>query len=166
MATLRVPRDQVEQVLAERIRLGEELAAQEKVAERSAGWRDWNLLFERWRDHSLRELAALYEGDEESSHFAFAADAGSHSTPSATFPYTKRALDDCLLTLRSYVIRLELAIEPVKRKATPKSVAKPRRKPRVEMDAPRTGVLVVHGGAARGYRESVAGYIGELGLHA
>jgi hypothetical protein len=49
MAKLLRPREEVKKAISGRIEAGNELAAKADVAERTAGYRDWLILFETWR---------------------------------------------------------------------------------------------------------------------
>jgi PAS domain-containing protein len=64
-----VRREQVERVLVERIRAGEDLAAKAEVANRTGGYRDWLHLFATWRDDTIAELKAAYEGKDIAQEF-------------------------------------------------------------------------------------------------
>lgn len=61
MAKLRMPREQVENLLVERIRTGEDLAVKVEVAERTGGYRDWLHLFATWRNDTITQLKGAYE---------------------------------------------------------------------------------------------------------
>ena len=57
-------RERVEQMLAERVRVGEDLEAKVKVAEKTGGYSDWLHLLEAWRNETITELKAAYEGKD------------------------------------------------------------------------------------------------------
>ncbi len=59
MAKLRVPREQVEKMLVERIRAGRDLDAKAVLAESTWGFRDWLHLFETWRVDTIAALGCL-----------------------------------------------------------------------------------------------------------
>jgi hypothetical protein len=92
MAKLRVSREQAEKVLVERIRAGEVIAAKTEVAKKTGGYRDWLLLFATWRDGTIAELKAAYEGKDIAQEFDFATDTAEHSSPQFTFQYREPAL--------------------------------------------------------------------------
>jgi hypothetical protein len=111
MTTLRVPREQVRTVLVGRIEAGEQLATtQADIAENAGGSRDWLYLFATWRDHTIAELDAVYESEDERVTFDAVTQTTEHSSPRYTFPHSKSALDLGLGTLRSLVERLPLAV--------------------------------------------------------
>jgi predicted nucleotide-binding protein len=164
MAQLLVPRQEVEDMLTERIRAGEDLMAKADLANRTGGWRDWISLFEAWRHHTLAELDAVYEGDDIRDEFGYATTTGEHSSPSAYFPYKKNALQSGVLTLASLVERLALAVEPEPLQAHPKKRIKKQRKLVGRSEA--QNIFIVHGKAAGGFLERVVRFIGERGLNA
>jgi uncharacterized protein (TIGR02391 family) len=110
MAKLRVPREQVEKVLVERIRAGEDVAAKVELAEATGGYRDWLHLFAAWRTGSIAELKAIYEGKETAMEFEFATETTERSSPSFTFEYRKGAVRDGIKKLESLIDRLPLAL--------------------------------------------------------
>ena len=112
MATLLVPREQVETVLVECIRTGEELVTQAEMVENTSGHSDWIYLYARWKERTIAELRAVYDGDEISLEFEASTLTAEHSTPRFTFPYRKLALERGLWKLRDLVKRLPLAVEP------------------------------------------------------
>ncbi len=164
MTTLQVPREQVRTVLIGRIEAGEELATtQADIAEKAGGWRDWLYLFATWRDHTIAELNAVYESEDERVTFDAVTRTAEYSSPQYTFPYSKSALDLGLRELRSLVERLPLAVEPEPLEARPG----PEQPPPKQGDS-RGGrkVFVVHGRAAGGFREATARFLERLGLRA
>jgi uncharacterized protein (TIGR02391 family) len=109
MAKLQVPREQVEKVLLERIRAGETLNAQIKVAESNGGHRDWLELFDTWRADTIAQLKASYEGRDIALEFEFATDRMEGSSPLYTFGKKKEAVQPGIRQLESLIERLQLA---------------------------------------------------------
>jgi predicted nucleotide-binding protein len=164
MTTLRVPREQVKTVLLERIQAGEELATtQADIAEKAAGWRDWLYLFATWREHTIAELKAVYESEDEPQTFDAVSQTVDHSSPRYTFPYSKAVLTTSLWALGSLVERLPLAVEPEALQTRSGDDQTPR-----ERGASPGGrkVFVVHGRTAGGFREAAARFVEHLGLTA
>jgi predicted nucleotide-binding protein len=160
VAILLVPREQVRAVLLERIHAGEELVANAKIAEEAWGYSDWNYLFAKWREHTLAELRAVYEGKELPLEFEAVTLNSDHSTPRFTFPYARASLDRGLAKLNDFLERLPLAVEPESSQTRGRAAdATPRRH---EADVGR--VFIVHGRAAGGFLNSVAQFIEQLGL--
>lgn len=162
MVAIRVPRDQVETVLTQRIRAGDDLVTQAEIAENAGGYRDWIYLFSTWRDHTLAELRAVYEGEEIPREFEAVTMSGDHSTPRYTFPYRKSALETGLRWLRDLVARLALAVEP-ETPGPPRTESEAHRK----QDARTTrgpDVFIVHGRAAGGFLDGAARFIEQLAL--
>jgi predicted nucleotide-binding protein len=162
MATLLLPREQVEAVLTERIRAGEELIEKAEIAEKAAGERDWLYLFARWREHTIAELAAVYDGDDVPFEFDASTRTVQYSSPRHTLPYTKSSLELGLWVLRTLIERLPLAVEPTQLQAV---------RPRAEGAASETEdsgsdrqVFIVHGRTAGGFLDRVARFVENLGL--
>jgi hypothetical protein len=85
VATLLVPREQVRTVLDECIRAGEELETQAEIVENTGGYGDWLHLFARWKERTIVELRAVYDGDEVPDEFdavTFTADTQPRVSPS------------------------------------------------------------------------------------
>src|SRR5207244_3249318 len=61
---------------------------------------------------TIAELRGLYEGDDVPFEFEAVTSTIEHSSPRFTLPHTKRTLDLGIFSLRSFVERLALAIEP------------------------------------------------------
>jgi hypothetical protein len=112
VATLLVPREQVRTVLDECIRAGEELETQAEIVENTGGYGDWLHLFARWKERTIVELRAVYDGDEVPDEFDAVTFTAEHSTPRFTFPYRKSTLERGLWELRALVKRLPLSVEP------------------------------------------------------
>jgi uncharacterized protein (TIGR02391 family) len=110
MATLRVPRAQVEKMLDECIRTGQELTENARLAERTGGYRDWLDLFGHWRLKSLTALKAAYEGQEDANGFDFMTAVTERSASQRTFEDTKAKLNFGLLMLGQLVERLPLTL--------------------------------------------------------
>ena len=110
MAKLRVPREQVERVLGERIRAGEDIAAKVEVAEKTWGHRDWLHLFATWRNDTISELKAVYEGKDIALEFEAVTDSTERSSPQFTFEYRKTAVRSGIQKLESLIERLPLAL--------------------------------------------------------
>jgi predicted nucleotide-binding protein with TIR-like domain len=159
MAKLLVRREQVEGVLAERIKAGEDLAAKADVAERAAGWGDWLALFSAWREHTFAELHALYEEEDISVEFGAVTTTADYSAPVYAFPHKKRALDGGLRKLRSLVERLELAIPAEDLKPHPGVVGPVAPEPTAQAANP--NIFIVHGKEAGGFREEAAQFIND-----
>jgi hypothetical protein len=112
MVLLRLPREHVRRVLAERIRAGEELVAKERIAERSRGYYDWISLFTDWRDQTIAGLGAVYEDLRPPIEFEVDTDSPKHSSSLTDFPHKQQSLREGLQKLRDLVDRLDLASEP------------------------------------------------------
>jgi uncharacterized protein (TIGR02391 family) len=110
MAELQVPREQVEKVLVECIRAGEDLAAKVEVAERTGAYRDWLHLFATWRNDTMVKLKAAYAGNDIALEFEVATDRTERSSPQYTFEYRKTAVRWGIQKLNSLVERLQLAL--------------------------------------------------------
>jgi hypothetical protein len=85
VARLRMSRERVEKMLAERVRVGEDLDAKIKVAEKAGGYSDWLHLFEVWRNDTITELKAAYEGKDIAFEFQAVRESWS------THPHNSRA---------------------------------------------------------------------------
>jgi uncharacterized protein (TIGR02391 family) len=110
MAKLRMPVERAEKALADRIRAGEDIAAKVELAEATGGYRDWLHVFATWRNGSIAELKAIYEGKETAMEFEFATQTTERSSPSSTFEYRKEAVRDGIKKLESLIDRLPLAL--------------------------------------------------------
>jgi uncharacterized protein (TIGR02391 family) len=110
MAKLRVPRGQVEKMLGERIREGEDLAAKIEVATRTGAYRDWLHLFATWRDDTIAELKAAYEGKDIAQEFGSITDTTERSSPQFTFEYRQQAVRWGTQKLETLIERLKLAL--------------------------------------------------------
>jgi uncharacterized protein (TIGR02391 family) len=110
MATLRMPVQRAERMLAERIRAGQDIAAKMKVAENTGGYRDWLHLFAAWRNASIAELKTIYEGQHTAMEFEVVTETSERSSSSSTFEYRKRAIRDGIQTLENLRDRLSLAL--------------------------------------------------------
>lgn len=110
MAKLRMPVERVRKVLADCILAGEDVAAKVELAEKTGGYRDWLHLFATWRNNSIAELKAIYEGKETVMEFEFATQTTERSSPSFTFEYRKGAVRRGIQELESLVERLPLAL--------------------------------------------------------
>jgi uncharacterized protein (TIGR02391 family) len=110
MAKLRLPRERIEKILVERIRVGKELDAKVSVAENTGGYRDWLHLFEVWRNDTLTELKAAYEGREIAFEFEAVTSTAERSTSRFTFEYGKAKVGYGITQLESLIERLSLAL--------------------------------------------------------
>ena len=110
MVKLRLPRQPVENLLRERIRPGEDIAANIEVAERSGGYRDWLDLFETWRNHTITELKAAYEGTDIALEFEAVTQRTERSFPQFTFENRKTAVRSGVQQLERLIERLPLAL--------------------------------------------------------
>ena len=110
MAKLRVPRERVERMLVECIRIGEDIAAKMELAEASGGFRDWLHLFATWRKDTITELKAAYEGTDIALEFEVVTDTAEHSSPRSTFEYRKTAVRWGIQKLEDLIERLQLAL--------------------------------------------------------
>jgi len=110
MAKLQMPREQVEKILVERIRAGEDIAAKAALAERTGGYRDWLHLFATWRDDTIAALKAAYEGKDIAQEFSFATETTERSSPQYTFEYRQTALRWGIQKLETLIERLQLAL--------------------------------------------------------
>ena len=112
MVQLLLRREQARGVLAERIRAGEELVEKERVAVKNAGQRDWISLYGAWRQHTITELEAVYEGSDVSIEFQEHTKSAERLNHVKDFPYKQAALYVALKKLRDLIARLDLAGEP------------------------------------------------------
>jgi hypothetical protein len=112
MVKLRVPREQVENVLTERIRAGEELVGKENVAERAGGYYDWISLFTEWRDQTIAALTAAYDDRRPAIEFEIDTETRERSSSFTTFPYKGKSLRQGIQKLRDLCDRLDLVGEP------------------------------------------------------
>ena len=110
MAKLRVPREQVEKMLVERIRVGEDLDAKVKVAEKTGGYSDWLHLLEVWRNDTITELKAAYEGKDIAFEFEAVTGITEQSSPQFTFQYSTRKVRYGIMQLETLIERLPLAL--------------------------------------------------------
>jgi predicted nucleotide-binding protein len=162
VTTLRVPREQLRSVLDERIRAGEDLVSKAEIADNASGHGDWLFLFSNWRDHTIAELRAVYDGDDVSIEFDVWTRTTERSSPRSTFPFAKSSLEEGLKKLRDLVERLPLAVEPEALQVRPGKVDKTSRAHGASVDSP--NVFIIHGRSAGGFRDSVARFIEQLGL--
>jgi len=110
MAKLRMPRERVEKMLVERIRAGKDLEAKIKIAEKTAGHSDWLHLLEVWRNDTITELKAAYDGKDISFEFEAVTGTTQHSSPSFTFDYAKPKVRYGIMQLEGLIERLQLAL--------------------------------------------------------
>jgi uncharacterized protein (TIGR02391 family) len=110
MAKLRVPREQVEKMLVERIAAGEDLAAKVEIAERTGAYRDWLHLFATWRNETIAKLKAAYAGNDIALEFEAVTDSMERSSPQFTFEYRKTAVRWGIQKIENLVERLQLAL--------------------------------------------------------
>jgi uncharacterized protein (TIGR02391 family) len=110
MAKLRMPRDRVEKMLVERIRAGKDLEAKIKVAEKTGGYSDWLHVLEVWRDDTITELAAAYEGKDIAFEFEAVTGTAERSSPQFTFEYAKTKVSYGTTKLEGLIERLQLAL--------------------------------------------------------
>jgi diguanylate cyclase (GGDEF)-like protein len=110
MARLRLPREHVEKVLRERLRAGEDLGAKAGMAERTGGHSDWLHLFTKWRDDTIAELLAAYDGRDMAVEFSVVTSTSERSSsPRVAFEPSKVALDLGIYKLKMMIERLPLA---------------------------------------------------------
>ena len=110
MAQLRMARERVEKMLAERVRVGEDLDAKSKVAEKTGGFRDWLHLLEVWRKDTITELKAAYEGKDIAFEFEAVTGISEHSSPRFTFEYSQVKVRYGIMQLEGLIERLPLAL--------------------------------------------------------
>jgi uncharacterized protein (TIGR02391 family) len=110
MAKLRMPRERVEKMLVERIRVGKDLAAKVRVAEETGGYRDWIHLLEVWRNDTIAELKAAYEGKEIAFEFQAVTEIIESSSLQFTFETAKRRFGYGTAQLERLIERLALAL--------------------------------------------------------
>jgi predicted nucleotide-binding protein len=163
MTKLLVSREQVNGVLLERIRIGEDLVTKEVVAKKAGGHRDWISLFADWRDHTMAELRAVYDDKVVPIEFEFATESVDTSSSLTDFSNKQESLDSGLKKLRDLIDRLELAVEP--RDLQSDVAAAVPGGERVAGPANRN-VFLVHGREASGFREAAARFLEKLGLNA
>jgi predicted nucleotide-binding protein len=163
VTTILVPRKQVKTVLTQRIGAGKELAAQKEIVKAGLGHRDWNYLFAKWRDHTIAELRAVYEGEDVPREFEGVTLTTEGSSPLETFSRAKANLDIGIWILRDLVKRLPLAVEAEVLQDRVRKADKTLRERGAASGGGRK-VFIVHGRAAGGFLASVARFIEELGL--
>jgi len=149
-------------MLVERIRAGEDLVSKAEIAENAGGHRDWIFLFTDWREHTIAELKAVYDGDAISIEFDVWTHWTEHTSPRSAFPNAKSSLETGLNKLRDLVERLPLAVEPEPLQARPGKVEKVSHDRDPAPDGP--NVFIIHGRSAGGFLDSVARFIEQLGL--
>jgi uncharacterized protein (TIGR02391 family) len=110
MAKLRMARERVEKMIAERVRAGKDLEKKAEVAKRTGGYRDWLQLFATWREGTIAELKAAYEGNDIAKEFGFVTDTTERSSPQSTFEYRETTVRYGIQKLESLIERLELAL--------------------------------------------------------
>jgi uncharacterized protein (TIGR02391 family) len=110
MAKLLMPREEVKRALKVRIRAGKDLEAKAEIAENTGGYRDWLSLLATWRDETIAELDAMYEGTDIQREFAAMSETSERSSPQYTFPYAKTHLEHGITTLQRFIERLDLAV--------------------------------------------------------
>jgi uncharacterized protein (TIGR02391 family) len=110
MAKLKMPRERIEKMLVERIRTGKELEAKIKVAEKTGGYRDWLHVLEVWRNDTISELAAAYEGKDIAFEFDAVTRTTEQSSPQFTFEYAKIKVTYGTMNLEGLIERLQLAL--------------------------------------------------------
>ena len=105
-----MPRERVEKMLLERIRVGQELEANVKVAEKTRGYGDWLHLLEVWRNATITELKAAYEGKDIAFEFEAVTGTTEHSSPQSTFEYAKTKVRYGIMHLEGLIERLQLVL--------------------------------------------------------
>jgi uncharacterized protein (TIGR02391 family) len=110
MAKLRMPRERVEKMLLEHIRVGEDLDVKLKVAEKTGGYRDWLHLLEVWRNDTITELKAAHEGKDIAFEFESITGTTERSSPQFTFEYSKTKVRYGIMQLEGLIERLQLAL--------------------------------------------------------
>jgi diguanylate cyclase (GGDEF)-like protein len=111
VVTLRVERGQTRRVLGERLRIGRDIAAKAQVANNFGGHRDWLSLFRAWRDETIAELKAAYEGTQIAIEFEVMTETREHSYARLTFEeVNKAALPQGIQTLENLIERLQLTL--------------------------------------------------------
>jgi hypothetical protein len=148
-------------VLQERIGAGEELVVKAEIVEHT-GHRDWIYVFSDWREHTIAELRAVYNGDDIPSEFDVATSTTAHSDPPTAFLHTKTRLETGIWMLQQFVKRLPLAVEPEPLKAGPGVVERTPGLRSGSVSSP--NIFIIHGREAGGFRESAARFIERLGL--
>jgi uncharacterized protein (TIGR02391 family) len=110
MAKLRMPRERVEKMLDERIRVGKDLEAKIKIAEETRGYRDWLHLLEVWHNETIIQLRAAYEGKDIAFEFEAVTGITEHSSPQFTFNYSQTKVRYGIMQLEGLIERLQLAL--------------------------------------------------------
>jgi uncharacterized protein (TIGR02391 family) len=110
MAKLQMPREQVKEMLVERIRAGEDVNAKAEVAEKNWRHRDWLDLFAKWRNDTIKVLKNAYEGRDIALEFEAVTETTERSTAQYTFEYRRPATQDGIRKLESLVEGLSLAL--------------------------------------------------------
>jgi predicted nucleotide-binding protein len=149
-------------LLLERIRAGKEILGKAEIVESTGGHSDWVYLFARWREHTIAELTAVYDGYDVLSEFDVVTRVTESSSPRSTFRSTKSCLELGLWKLGHFVERLDLAVESEPLQARSGKVDKTLRERGAATDSP--NVFIIHGRAAGGFLDSVARFIEQLGL--
>jgi len=110
MAKLQRPRQSVEKMLVQRIRAGKDLDAKIKLAEKTGAYRDWLHILEVWRNETITELKAAYEGRDIAFEFEAVTHTAEHSSPEFTFDYSKPKVRYGIMQLEGLIERLQLAL--------------------------------------------------------
>ena len=149
-------------MLDERIRAGEDLLAKAEIVENTGGHGDWIYVFKTWREHTLAELRAVYDGDEVPHEFDSATSTTDRSGPRSAFPGAKWSLELGVFTLGNFVKRLPLAVEPEALQVPAERIKEAPSQHRASAGDP--NIFIVHGRAAGGFLDSVARFVAQLGL--
>jgi len=110
MAKLLKPPEEAKKAITARILAGKDLTAKAAIAERTGGYKDWLVIFAKWREETAAKLTTHYEERDIGQEFTAVTMSGEYSSPRFTFPYRKRALELGLFWLESLIGRLELAV--------------------------------------------------------
>jgi uncharacterized protein (TIGR02391 family) len=111
VAKLLMPREQAKKMLAERIRSGKDVDAKAEVAVRTYAYNDWLQLFAKWRDETIDELKAAYEGIDIWLEFDVATKTyGTETSSKKEFERRREATRDGIQKLEHLIERLALVV--------------------------------------------------------
>lgn len=112
MAKLRKPREEVRKAITARIQTGNDLeTTKAELAKKTGRHRDWLDLFKTWREDTIADLDALYDGPQNGKEFGYLTDRSERSTPQLTFESWISAVELGVWNLQSLIDGLDLAVE-------------------------------------------------------
>jgi uncharacterized protein (TIGR02391 family) len=110
MATLRMDREQIQKMLREHIREGEDIEAKVTLAEKTRGFEDWFQLLEAWRKKTIADLKAAYQESDIPSTFGYVTEINEASSPEFTFRNNKTKVRYGIQNLENLIERMPLAL--------------------------------------------------------